>query len=137
MTSDLPMLQLTEPPDLLRRFVPTPHEACVQSGDLRVRMRTNEARLLRLAGGLEDCDCHAHRADCTILCDAEMPAVLGSPLVLEVGTTSFLGFGRACYVGVDHERDEVTGFVSAGISDDEWVGVILPAVLEMIAESRR
>ena len=127
--SDLAMLPLTEPPDLLRRFAPTPHEACIQSGDLCVRMRTNEARLLRLAGGFEQNRCEFGQAAWTMICDPEMPAESGNPLVLDDGTTSFLSFGRSCYVVVDHQRNEVIGFVSAGISDEEWVGVVLPAVL--------
>lgn len=133
---DQPMLPLTEPPDLLRRFVPTAHEACIRTGDLRIRMRTNDARLLRLADGA-DHKCGVSEVEWTMVCDPEMSPELGDPVVLNGQTMSVLSFGRACYVAMDHEKKEITGFVSAGISDDDWTGVLLPALSEMVAERWR
>jgi hypothetical protein len=96
---------------------------------LRVHVKTNEARLLRFGGGIAQGDREDDVSEWTIVCDAAMPPELGDPLVLVGKRTSFLSFGRAGYFAVAHEKKEVTGFVSAGVSDEDWAGVILPAVL--------
>ena len=127
------MLPLTEPPDLLRRFVATPHEKLLKSGDLLLLVRTNAERLLRAAGAAADDE--VRRAEWTIVADADMPSELEDALVVHSATTSFLSFGRACYVAVDHEKEEITGFISAGISDDVWMGVVLPAVADVCREA--
>jgi hypothetical protein len=89
--------------------------------------------LLRLADGA-DHKRGVSEVEWTMVCDPEMSPQLGDPVVLDGETTSFLSFGRACYVAMDYERNELTGFVSAGISDDDWTGMILPAVSKMIEE---
>lgn len=130
------MLPLTEPPDLLRRFVPTPYQKCLQRDDLRLLVKTNDERLLQAAGGTGS-DGEGRHAEWTMVADAEMPPELGDALVVHGPMTTYLSFGQACYVAVDHENEEITGFVSAGISDDAWLGVILPAVLDAVTERRQ
>ncbi len=128
---------LSDTPDLLRRFVPTLHEGWIESGDFRIHLKTNEKRLLRFGGWIEESRCEVGGANWGMVCDAEMSPELGDPLVLDGQATSFLSFGRACYVAMDHEKKEITGFLSAGISDEGWAGVVLPAVMKVAAERWR
>ncbi len=99
-----------------------------------MRIKTNEERLLALTGTVDAEHVDLARMTWTIIADAEMSPELGDPLVLDGGPVSFLSFGQRCRIAVDHEQKEITGFVSARISDAEWSGVIVATVLAVIAE---
>lgn len=129
-----PMLPLSEVPDLLRRFAPTAHEGCIRSGDLHIRLRTNDVRLLHARPGVDVDRREVDGPEWTMVCDAEMAPEFGEPLVIDVGTASFVSFGRACYVAIDRTKNEITGFISAGISDEDWGSMVLPKVLELFAD---
>lgn len=126
-----PALQLPDPPDLLRRFVPTPHEACIRCDGLHVHLRTNESRLVEKFGRMGSCN--GGDVKWTMVCDPELPSPLSDPLAIESAAVLFLSFGRACFMAIDRANQEITGFMSAAISDKEWLKVILPAVLKAMS----
>jgi len=132
--SNRPMLPPTEIPDLLRRFVPTSHEACIRSENLHVTLRTNDVRLLHTTPGVDIDGREVDGPEWTMVCDAEMVPEFREPLVIDVGTTSFVSFGRACYVAIDRTKNEIAGFISAGISDEDWGSMVLPKVLELFSD---
>jgi hypothetical protein len=84
--------------------------------------------------GAAGVDVDGRDAEWTIVSDAEMAAEFGEPLVINFGTTSFVSFGRACYVAIDRRKNEITGFISAGVSDEDWGTMVLPKVLELLAD---
>ena len=126
-----PALQLPDPPDLLRRFVPTPHEGCIRRDGMHVHVQTNECRLVEKFGRTESCS--GGGVKWTMVCDPELPTGLSEPLEIESEAVFFVSFGRACFVAIDREQGEITGFMSAGISDEEWSRVIFPAVLRVMS----
>lgn len=128
-----PALQLPEPPDLMRRFVATPFEACMEIGGMRVLVQTNDSSLLEELGSTRG-PCLDADWTWTVVGDAELPAQLGEATIIENGAMVFFGFGRACQVVLDREKRELTGFVSNGVLNDEWVKVIGPMVLMLFGE---
>jgi hypothetical protein len=126
-----PALQLPDPPDLLRRFVPTPHEGCIRRDGMHIHLRTNESRLVETFGRMESCS--VDDVNWTMVCDPELPSRLSEPVTIESESVLFLGFGRACFMAIDRVQKEITGFMSARLSDEEWSAVIFPAVLRVMS----
>ena len=126
-----PALQLPDPPDLLRRFVPTPHEGCIRRDGIHIHLRTNECRLVEKFERMKSCS--GGDVMWTMVCDQELPAQLGEPLAIESESVLLLSFGQACFVAIDRGQREITGFMSTGIPDVEWSEVIFPAVLKVMA----
>lgn len=132
--SNTPELQLSSPPDLLRRFVPLPYEVCIRSANSHLHFRTNEPRLATALGTTAtECGSDIAKIKCTILCDSELSAELSEGIVLETSDAVFLNFGRECLIAVDRETQEVTGFVAAELLEGAWSATIVPALMAVMA----
>ena len=128
------VLQLPDPPDLLRRFVETPLERFVILEGKRVLLRTNHQGcyelLSRHAGG-----CEGDESDLTwtIVCDPDMPPDLGEATVMESGSVAVLYFGRGCFMALQRDQMELMGFISNSVDEHKLEEIILPRVRELIA----
>jgi hypothetical protein len=129
-------LRLPEPPDLLRRFVPTPFMVRGQMDGISFCIWTNDARYLRLRGKVVGKVVSTKpELYWTLVCDPDLPSGLEEPLVLEVENAKLLGFGRACFVAAHPKSKALSGFIAAGISPEEFAETVLPVALKLCAES--
>lgn len=128
-------LRLPEPPDLLRRFVPTPFMVRGRMDSIRFCIWTNDARYLRLRGKIVETEVSLEpELNWTLVCDPDLPSALEEPLVLEVGNAKLLGFGRACFVAAHPGSKSLSGFIAAGISPEEFEQTVLPIALKLCGE---
>ncbi len=133
--SNAPVLPLSEPPDLLRRFVPLPHDLCVRNEDLHLHLTTNEPRLAAALGSIAECG-NDNNMKCTISCDPDVSASFGDEIGIDTGDSTFLSFGRACVIAINREKREITGFVAAGILEGAWPVIVVPALMAAIRKKR-
>ena len=130
-------LRLPEPPDLLRRFVPTPFMVRGQMDGIRFCIWTNDARYLRLRGSVvESGSAHEPELNWTLVADPDLPSSLEEPLVLEVENAKLLGFGRACFVAAHPGSKSLSGFIAAGVSPEEFAQNVLPIAPKLCAEKK-
>ena len=128
-------LRLPEPPDLLRRFVPTPFMVRGRMDGIRFCIWTNDARYLRLRKQVVEKEVSPElELNWTLVCDPELPSSLEEPLILEVGNAKLLGFGRACFVAAHPGSKSLSGFIAAGISPEEFEQTVLPVALKLCVE---
>jgi hypothetical protein len=128
------VLQLPDPPDLLRRFVETPLEQSVILEGKRVLVRTNHPGcyelLSRHAGSSEADTCDL---TWTIVSDTEMSSDLGEATLMESGSVAVLSFGRGCFMALQRDRMELIGFISNSVDEHKLEEIILPRIRELIA----
>lgn len=133
--SNAPALQLSSPPDLLRRFVALPHKLCIRTKDLHLHLTTNERQLAAALGEVvERCAGDTVQMKLTILCDPDLPPELNDAIVTNIGDSIFLSFGRACLIAVQPPNREATGFVAAELLDGGWSDAVVPALMAVVAE---
>lgn len=133
--SNAPVLQLSEPPDLLRRFVSLSYELCVRIQGLHLHLATNEPRLAAALGSIAgDCRSDSIKMQCTIFCDPDLSPDLGEKIEIDAGDSIFLSFGRACVIAIDREKRQITGFVAAGALEGAWPAIVVPALTALIVE---
>ncbi len=131
-------LSVTDPPDLLRRFVPTPYCESVSIRGLSVRVVTSDERLLPAFKRLHDgTPCTGEVLGLTIVSDPELPPMLGEPLIVRNGTTIYAVFGQACFTALEQNQKTIAGFVSAEISEHDWAEGIVPVLLSIIVGTLR
>lgn len=122
-------------PDLLRRFVATPHVSMFRIGDTSVSLETNDAVL---AGAIQNVSapCEAENGDGTshwkLIRDEQAPCGGSEVTVLSAGPIGILLFGFGTVIAADQERREILGFVAADLSAEKFVTKILPLVLELL-----
>ncbi len=133
--SNVPALQLSDPPDLLRRFVSSPNEFCIRSAGLHLRFRTNEPQLATTLGEtVLECEGEGASINGTILFDSDLSVELSEAILLVTSDAVFLSFGRACLIAIARENREVSGFVAAELPNGAWSDLIVPALVAAIAE---
>ena len=134
--SNPPVFRLSNPPDLLRRFVPLPYGFCVHTESLHLHFTTNESRLAdTLASITGECAGNGPKIKCTLLCDSDLSPELGDQNIVETDTSVFLTFERACVIAIDRKNREITGFIAADLLKGAWPAIVLPALMAMIVET--
>jgi hypothetical protein len=125
--------QSVRPPDLLRRFIPTPYifnlfhndaNVCIQSNDLQLALvlrrymcalRPERARILQWKI-IRDTDASVDFADILIVGDRLLRTIYA-------GTGTVLVY--------DRERSEIFGFLAPNLSMNQLVTFLIPALLEI------
>ncbi len=123
-------LSIIAPPDLLRRFVPTPYCESLSICGLSLLVITNDERLLRPLRALHKESFRIGEAlELTIVSDAELMPSLGEPIIVCNEKTILASFGRACFTVIEPQKKTITGFISAEIGERDWAERLLPALL--------
>jgi hypothetical protein len=124
----------TDPPDLLRRFIPTPVKARYRVGGVRVMVQTNDFTLLPALPLDVDAD-HSgagkQNLEWTLIRDADSHGLLEPPIFLTSGTLTVVVMGTACLVGLDHERCQLLGFIGADIDARTHQKFLVPLLCQM------
>jgi len=125
----------TDPLDLLRRFVPTPLKAVYRIGSLRVTVQTNDITLFP-AFPLVDIPLPGERLlEWKLIRDLDAPGLLDPPLFLTCGALSIVEMGSACFLGLDHERGELLGFIGAEVDARTHQEFLVPFLCQMTNEA--
>jgi hypothetical protein len=133
-------LNQTEPPDLLRRFIPTPVKAVYRVGGVRVRVQTNDFTLLPALPLAADPNADHAQADWedlewTLIRDADSNGPLERPISMTTEALTVVVMGTACLVGLDHERRELFGFIGAVVDARIHQECLVPILCEMTAQA--
>jgi hypothetical protein len=124
-----------EPPDLLRRFVPTSINAVYRVGGVRVVVQTNDFTLLPALPLAQD---HVRAEEqnvvWTLIRDADSHGLPEPPLFLKSGRLTVVMMGTACLIGLDHEKRELVGFIGADIGPGTHQESLVPLLCQMTNE---
>ena len=126
-------------PDLLRRFVPTPHISSFCIGGTRVRLKTNDLILATTIRGMTT-GCESENkgevSHWKLIRDEQAPRGGREVTVLSSEPTGTLLLGLGTVIAVDRERREVMGFIAPDISGEELVAIVLPILLKLLRATR-
>jgi len=125
-------------PDLLRRFVPTPHETAAVIGDLKIRLQSNDIELLAAMHPAATNNTNDKGATASLLMrlirDDEAPSDTSRLVLLSSGPLITLFVGIGTVLTLDCERREISGFVAASIPAARVVTELLPMILDFWRE---
>lgn len=125
------------PPDLLRRFVPTPLRTRFRLGESTVVVETNDFSLLPtlpLESGTDEL--FPSNLEWKLIRDPEAHGLLQEPLLLTSRQIAFVTMGAACVLGVDHERHELFCFIGAEVDARTFQEFLVPFLCRLSLEAR-
>jgi hypothetical protein len=122
----------SEPPDLLRRFVPTPFKAMHSVVDVQILVQTNDITLLP-ASPLEPnlATPQEKTFEWKLVRDADVRDQLESPVTLNCNSLTVVHMGPACLLALDQEQQELLGFIGAGIDTRTYREFLVPFMQRM------
>lgn len=122
-------------PDLLRRFVRTPHISSFCIGGTWVRLETNDLTLTStiqsMTAGCET-ENRGEVSHWKLIRDEQAPCGGREVTVLSsepIGTL-LLGFGTV--IAVDRERREILGFIAPDVTGRVFMAIVLPLILRFL-----
>jgi hypothetical protein len=124
------------PPDLLRRFVPTPFRAIYRIGDVPVLVQTNDIALLPvfpLEGNFVAPD--EKLFEWKLVRDADVREPLEAPVALNCRQLEVVQMGPGCLLALDEEQRELLGFIGAGIDGNTYQEFLIPFMHAMTART--
>jgi hypothetical protein len=125
---------MTPAPDLLRRFVSTPHASRHQVHDTCVYLETNDVELaMTMRANFNSSAEHDSFPSILwkLIRDDEAPCGGREVTILSSGPMSTLLIGPGTVICIDRQQHEVLGFLSANISASEFVNVVMPTILRL------
>jgi hypothetical protein len=123
------------PPDLLRRFVPTPLRTRFRLGASTVVVETNDFSLLPalpLESGADELI--PSNLEWKLVRDPDVHGLLQEPLLLTSGQVTLVTMGAACLLGVDHERRELLCFIGAEVDPRTFQEFLVPFLCRLSME---
>jgi hypothetical protein len=123
---------VSAPPDLLRRFVPTPFKAICRIGEVPVVVQTNDTTLLptfSLEGNFVKPG--EELFEWKLVRDADVREQLDQPVILNCGALEVVQMGPACLLAQDRERRELLGFVGACVDGNTYQEYLVPFMQTM------
>ncbi len=121
-------------PDLLSRFVSTPHSGVFHLKRLTLSVETNDSTLLQLFGKMAT-NSSEPKFSLKILRDRELDLHPSRPTILESETNSVVAFGRAAILAFDRPHRRFFAVVSQGASDDWLRTVFVSTIHEFCLEA--
>lgn len=127
-------------PDLLKRFVPTPFQRTIRVHNANIRVESNEITVIATMEDLfRPTLARISPAPRSFLWklvyDEDAPSDLRELTVIAYGPTRAASFGPACLIGVDHERNELVGFLGVAGNDYAFRQTIVPVLTELTLEA--
>ncbi len=127
MAAFSPFADLGEPPDVLHRFVSTPFRRICGMGSVT----SNEEWLADLIANYASREVsESSSLTITVTLDANLGANLNQPLAIQGKRSTALFFGEAAMIALDHDNQEVFGFISRSVDIETIKQVILPALFQ-------
>jgi hypothetical protein len=123
-------------PDLLQRFVATPHSSVFCTGRGCVRLDTNDptlANTIQTATVCREKSDAPEDSDWKLIRDEQAPCGGKEVSVLSAGPIGTVLLGRGTVIAVDQERREVLGFIAPDISGEEFAAIALPLIFNLLA----
>ncbi len=125
-----------EPPDLLKRFVPTPFRANLRMGSLDVVALTNDPAILR---PLTKYQSHSRRVRgqfvWKLIRDDGVQEPLLEPTIVHERAVTFVSMGPACLMAVDYENRELFTFIGLSVDVSTFTVSVLPLMSELTQRS--
>lgn len=128
-------IETTLVPDLLRRFIATPHVSILCIGDTCARLETNDLILASTIQGAIVCQEKSDAqedSDWKLIRDEQAPCGGREVSVLSADPIGTILLGLGTIVAVDRERREVLGFIAPDISGEEFAAIALPLILKLL-----
>jgi hypothetical protein len=122
-------------PDLLRRFVATPHSSVFCIGNDHVRLETNDLSLadtIRNANVCREKSNAQEHSEWKLIRDNQAPCDGKDITIFSAGSIGTILLGTGTIIVVDRERREVFGFITPDISRDEMASTVLPLILDLL-----
>jgi hypothetical protein len=124
-----------DPPDLLRRFLPTPLKAMYRVGPGQILVKTNDFTLLPALPSGSHSDSHVeHTLEWKLIRDGDSLGLLESPVFLSSPALTIVVMGSACLLGLDHKRRELIGFIGAEIDARTHQEFLVPFLCQLTKE---
>jgi hypothetical protein len=125
----------SQPPDLLRRFVPTPLKAIYNLDQASLFVHTNDFTLfpaLPLALKSEVSDSPAF--EWKLVRDEDTRGSLESLSILELHGLKIVEMGPACLLGVDLARRALLGFIGGEVDGRTYQDILVPLMCTLTKE---
>lgn len=125
----------TDPPDLLRRFVPTPFSAVFPTGFGGILIQTNDPSLL--PGASLDTAAEVTQLPTMkwkLVRDLDASGPLQEPIILSSPPLTIITMGMSCLAAFDRDRGELLGFIGAGVDALTYREVLLPFLFQISDE---
>jgi hypothetical protein len=121
------------PPDLLRRFVPTPFRGIYRIGEVPVLVQSNDITLLP-AFPLEDNFVAPGEElfEWKLIRDADVREQMEQPVVLNCAGLKVVQMGPACLLALDWGRRELLGFIGASVARSTYQEYLVPFMQRMM-----
>jgi len=123
-------------PDLLRRFVPTPHSAVMTfDGDICATVQTNDLPLLTAiqhTATTRDSVAPNLTVRMTIIRDADAPSGGATLTLMSKWPLTTLFVGRGTLLTLDRDTHELFCFLAPSITAAELVNCLLPMLFEAL-----
>jgi hypothetical protein len=122
-------------PDLLRRFVPTPHQLNLVLMGVPLFLQTNDLVLLEQMQGVSHASASADDPAVLlkIIRDYDVVTDTLETTLLSAGPLVTIIAGRHSIIVLDCERREVLGFLSASVDAGMFINELLPLLLARIS----
>jgi len=121
----------TEPPDLLKRFVPTPLCASLQFENALVHVQTNDLSILNVLREYETRSASRHPQFVWKLVRDDVQLPLKPATIIHHDPVTFASMGPACLVAVDHEKRELFAFLGITVDASTLRFHVLPLLHEL------
>ena len=121
-------------PDLLRRFVPTPHSAIVTVRDIEVTLQTNDPEfvsVMQSAPAASEVP-HPKRLLMTLVRDDTAPSGDSYLTFLPLWPLGTLSLGQGTVLAIDCERREVIGFIANPVAAERVANELFPILLDFL-----
>jgi len=119
------------PPDLLKRFVPTPLCTRLRFGNTEILAQTHDSSILGVLHEYEGHLSGSHQRFVWTLVRDNVEAPLLQPTIIHHGHVTFVDMGPACLAAIDHETRELFAFLGANISVGTLRVDVLPLLFEL------
>jgi hypothetical protein len=120
-------------PDLLQRFVPTPHTAVVALSGAKIVIQSNDKELIAsLEGaGTPPENLNTSSLNARVVRDHAAPTGGSDITVISNWPLATIIFGAGTVLAVDSERCELLGFIAMSVSAEQFIGSLLPIVVNL------
>jgi hypothetical protein len=122
-------------PDLLRRFVPTPHVFNFLAGESCVRLETNDPSIvaaMRSGTALSSDGNRGLSYSWKLIRDEAAPCGGQEVTILSFGPLSTVLLGAGTVIAIDRERWEVLGFIAPDVPSKQFVTNWLPLITKLL-----
>lgn len=125
-----------DPPDLLKRFVPTRFRGTLHVGGAEVFVHSNDSTIVdELAPRAHSFSVASSSFLWKLVYDCDAPSDLLPRTIIACGPTALATLGPGCLIGVDYDRSELMAFLGIPGNHPAFRETILPLLTELTREA--